>query len=274
MLELMQKLRAGEPVVMGVLNVTPDSFSDGGRFSRVDAAVEHALAMQAAGAAIIDIGGESTRPGADAVATADEIERVVPVIRAIRAQSAVPVSIDTSKAAVMRAAVDAGASMVNDVNALQADGAMEACRELAVPVCLMHKQGTPKTMQINPAYGDVVAEVKAFLLGRAQQCVDVGMAETNIMLDPGFGFGKRLEDNLQLLAHIDALVATGFPVLVGVSRKSMFGALLDLPVEQRLVSSVVAVALAYERGARFFRVHDVKETVDALKLCQAVADAQ
>lgn len=255
---------------MGILNVTPDSFSDGGRFDHLDKAVAHALAMEKAGATILDIGGESTRPGAQAVAVEDEINRVVPVITAIRRQSAIPISIDTSKPAVMRAAIAAGAGMINDVNALQADGALQTCADLAVPVCLMHKQGDPQTMQVNPHYENTLADVQTFLRSRIRACLHAGIAQAYISIDPGFGFGKRLHDNLQLLAHIDALVAMPYPVLVGVSRKSMFGSLLDLPVEQRMCSSVVAAVLAYERGARFFRVHDVKETVDALRLCEAI----
>ncbi len=255
---------------MGILNVTPDSFSDGGHFDHLDKAVAHALAMEKAGANILDIGGESTRPGAQLVAVEDEINRVVPVITAIRRQSAIPISIDTSKPAVMCAAVAAGADMINDVNALQADGALQTCADLAVPVCLMHKQGDPQTMQVNPHYENTLVDVQTFLRSRIRACLHVGIPQACISIDPGFGFGKRLHDNLQLLAHIDALVALPYPVLVGVSRKSMFGTLLDLPVGQRMCSSVAAAVLAYERGARFFRVHDVKETVDALRLCEAI----
>ena len=270
---LQQKLKTGEPVVMGVLNVTPDSFSDGGQFNRHEAAVEHAMAMQTAGADIIDIGGESTRPGAVSVSLEEEIERVVPVIEAIRQHSAIPISIDSSKTEVMRAAIDAGANMVNDVNALQAAGAMEVCSQLKVPVCLMHKQGEPSTMQDNPVYENAVEEVNLFLQQRVKACLQAGIRQENIIIDPGFGFGKRLKDNLQLLRHIDEFLASGYPVLVGVSRKSMFGTLLDLPVEERACISVSAVVLAYTRGARFFRVHDVKATLDALKLCEAVTDS-
>jgi len=270
MLQILNRLHANQWVVMGILNVTPDSFSDGGRFNHLDKALEHALTLEKAGANILDIGGESTRPGARSVTVEDEINRVVPVITAIRRQSAIPISIDTSKPAVMRAAVAAGAGMINDVNALRADGALQTCADLAVPVCLMHKQGDPQTMQENPHYENTVADVQAFLRSRIRSCLHAGIPQTHISIDPGFGFGKRLDDNMQLLAHIDTLVAMSYPVLVGVSRKSMFGTLLGLPVEQRMCSSVAAAVLAYERGARFFRVHDVKETVDALRLCAAI----
>jgi len=266
-----EQLIAGTmPVIMGILNVTPDSFSDGGEFDRVDAAVCHALEMQAQGASIIDIGGESTRPGAQAVGVAQEIDRVVPVIEAIRRQSEIPISIDTSKPEVMKAAVSAGANLINDVNALRAEGAVECCAELAVPVCLMHMQGEPRTMQQNPEYEDVVVDVRDFLLERAQLCMDAGIAASHILLDPGFGFGKTLEHNLQLLARLDRLCTLDFPILVGVSRKSMFGAILDKPVEQRLIASVAGAVVAYGKGARWFRVHDVAETSDALKVCEAL----
>lgn len=272
MQSILEKLRTSQPVVMGILNVTPDSFSDGGLFNRQSTAVEHALAMEQAGADIIDIGGESTRPGAVPVSLDEEMDRVIPVIEAIRANSAIPISIDTSKPQVMREAIQAGASMVNDVNALQAEGALQVCAELAVPVCLMHKQGEPQTMQDNPVYQDVLQEIAAFLHQRIEQAIASGISEQHIMIDPGFGFGKTLQDNLTILANIDVFTCMDYPVLVGISRKSLFGALLDLPVEERLVSSVSAVVLAYTKGARLFRVHDVKETVDALKLC--VADQQ
>lgn len=258
------------PVIMGILNVTPDSFSDGGDFCRVDAAVARALEMQAQGADIIDIGGESTRPGAQSVDAAQEIERVVPVIEAIRQQSGIPISIDTSKPEVMRAAVQAGASLVNDVNALRAQGAVKCCAELAVPVCLMHMQGEPRTMQQNPEYTDVVIDVRDFLLERALVCVDAGIEKNQILLDPGFGFGKTLTHNLQLLSRLNVFCELDFPVLVGVSRKSMFGAILDRPVDERLIGSVAAAIIAYGKGARWFRVHDVAETSDALKICTAL----
>lgn len=257
-------------IVMGILNVTPDSFSDGGKFDRVEHAVEHALRMQQEGADIIDIGGESTRPGAQAVSVDEELERVLPVIRAIRQQSAIPLSIDTSKAEVMRAAVAEGADMVNDVNALQASGAVEVCAELAVPVCLMHMQGQPGTMQQEPRYDDVVKEVADFLLQRYQQCVAAGIAPDRIVIDPGFGFGKTLQHNLDLLNGLDAICGLELPVLVGISRKSMLGAILDKPVEDRLYAGIAAAVIAYTRGARLFRVHDVAPTRDALAVCDAL----
>jgi dihydropteroate synthase len=257
-------------IVMGILNVTPDSFSDGGQFDRVEQAVEHALRMQQEGADIIDIGGESTRPGAQPVSVDEELERVLPVIHAIRQQSAIPISIDTSKAEVMRAAVAEGADMINDVNALQAGGAVEVCAELAVPVCLMHMQGQPRTMQQEPHYVDVVKEVADFLLQRYQRCVAAGIAPDRIVIDPGFGFGKTLQHNLALLRGLDAICALELPVLVGISRKSMLGAILDKPVEDRLYAGIAAAVIAYSRGARLFRVHDVAPTRDALAVCDAL----
>lgn len=254
---------------MGILNVTPDSFSDGGRFNRLDNAVKRALLMQQEGAEIIDIGGESTRPGAVSVSLDEELERVVPVIEKIREFSEVAISIDTTKPKVMLAAIEAGASMVNDVNALQADGALDVCVQYQLPVCLMHKQGLPSTMQDNPQYDDVVDEVKRFLIARADSCVEGGLSKENIIIDPGFGFGKNLENNLSLLKEMPQFCALNYPVLVGISRKSMFGMLLDRDVSERLAASVAAVVIAYQKGARLFRVHDVMETCDALKLCDA-----
>jgi dihydropteroate synthase len=255
---------------MGILNVTPDSFSDGGRFNRLDRALKRALEMQQQGAEIIDIGGESTRPGAIPVSLDEELARVVPVIEKIRENSDIAISVDTSKPEVMQAAITAGAGMVNDVNALQARGATEVCVEFQVPVCLMHKQGSPQTMQHNPQYRDVVAEVKEYLVERARSCIEAGLAAEKICIDPGFGFGKSLENNLSLLQEIRQFCTLGYPVLVGVSRKSMFGLLLDRKIEERLVASTSAAVIAYHEGARFFRVHDVTETCDALKLCEAV----
>ena len=265
-----QLMAARTPVIMGILNVTPDSFSDGGEFDHVDAAVARALAMQAQGALIIDVGGESTRPGAQPVTASQEIERVVPVIEAIRRCSDIPVSIDTSKAEVMAAAVHAGANLVNDVNALRAEGAVECCAELGVPVCLMHMQGEPRTMQQKPDYRDVVNEVRDFLLARVSCCVNAGIATNQIVLDPGFGFGKALTHNLQLLARLNELCELDFPLLVGISRKSMLGAILDRAVDERVIGGVAAAVIAYGKGARWFRVHDVAETSDALKICMAL----
>ena len=255
---------------MGILNVTPDSFSDGGEFDRINAAVARALEMQAQGASIIDIGGESTRPGAQPVDADQEIARVVPVIEAIRQQSDIPISIDTSKPAVMKAAVMAGANLVNDVNALRADGAVECCAKLAVPVCLMHMQGEPRSMQKSPQYSDVIKDVREFLLERARVCLAAGIAQNQIILDPGFGFGKTLEHNLQILSRLNELCKLDFLLLVGISRKSMLGAILDRDVDQRVIGSVAAAVIAYGKGVRWFRVHDVTETSDALKICTAL----
>jgi dihydropteroate synthase len=265
-----QQFDLSRAIVMGILNVTPDSFSDGGKFDRVEIAVEHALRMQQEGADIIDIGGESTRPGAEAVSVADELERVVPVIRAIRQRSAIPISIDTSKPEVMQKAVAEGADMINDVNALRADGAIETCAELAVPVCLMHMQGQPRTMQQDPRYADVVQDVGDFLQQRSQACVAAGMAPDQIVIDPGFGFGKTLQHNLDLLSGLDAICGLELPVLVGISRKSMLGAIIDKPVDDRLYAGIAAAVIAYMKGARLFRVHDVAPIRDALAVCDAL----
>ena len=270
MQHLLKKIRSGQWVVMGILNVTPDSFSDGGRFNQSDNALKQALRMQREGAELIDIGGESTRPGATLVSLDEELARVIPVIEKIREHSEVAISIDTSKPEVMLAAIKAGASMINDVNALHADGAVEVCAKYQVPVCLMHKQGAPQTMQDNPQYDDVVDEVKQYLVSRIQHCIAAGIKVENIIVDPGFGFGKTLENNLCLLKEINQFCTLDVPVLVGISRKSMFGQLLGREVDERLVASTSAVVISYQKGARFFRVHDVAETCDALKLSEAV----
>ena len=220
-------LDLSRPCVMGILNVTPDSFSDGGAFFSPEAALEQARQMVRDGAAIIDVGGESTRPGAEPVTADEEADRVVPVIRTLATELAVPVSVDTSKPEVMRAAVAAGAGLINDVMALQAPGALEAAREAAVPVCLMHMRGEPRTMQSDPVYGDVVSEVLGFLLQRVQACVDAGIPREQLLIDPGFGFGKTLEHNLRLLRQLERFLQPGLPLLVGISRKSMIGTLLD-----------------------------------------------
>jgi dihydropteroate synthase len=257
-------------IVMGILNVTPDSFSDGGRFNHVEHAVEHAMRMQQEGADIIDIGGESTRPGANAVTVDEELERVIPVIRAFRQHSSLPISIDTSKPVVMRAAVTEGANMVNDVNALQAEGAVETCAELGIPVCLMHMQGEPRTMQQDPQYDDVVKDVAAYLQQRSIECIESGIHRNNIVIDPGFGFGKTLRHNLDLLNRLESISELELPVLVGISRKSMLGAILDRPVSERLYAGIAAAVIAYNKGARLFRVHDVAPTRDALAVCDAL----
>ncbi len=270
MQHLLKKIRSGQWVVMGILNVTPDSFSDGGRFNQLDNALKQALKMQQEGAEVIDIGGESTRPGAVPVSPDEELERVVPIIEKIREYSNVAISIDTSKPEVMQAAIEAGANMVNDVNALHADGAIDVCAKYQLPVCLMHKQGAPQSMQNNPQYVDVVDEVKRYLVSRIEYCIAADIKAENIIIDPGFGFGKTLENNLCLLKEIGQFCTLDAPVLVGISRKSMFGLLLDRAVNERLVASTSAAVIAYQKGARFFRVHDVAETCDALKLCEAV----
>ncbi len=256
---------------MGVLNVTPDSFSDGGRFVTPAVALEHGRAMAAAGAAIIDVGGESTRPGAAPVGLAEELDRVVPVIAALAAELEVPISVDTSRPEVMREAVRAGARMINDVRALRRPGALEAAAELAVPVCLMHMQGEPGTMQREPRYRDVVAEVRAFLLARAEACREAGIGRERILIDPGFGFGKTLAHNQRLLARLEVLAASGYPVLVGLSRKSMIGALTGRPTGERASASVVLALEAARRGAAVLRVHDVAATCEGLRLLEWVA---
>jgi dihydropteroate synthase len=258
---------------MGVLNVTPDSFSDGGEYLDLAAALRRAELMVEQGAAIIDVGGESTRPGAAPVGAQDEIRRVVPVIAAIAARLPVPVSVDTSKPEVMSAAVAAGAGLINDVRALQRPGALEAAADLGVPVCLMHMQGEPDTMQQGPAYGDVVAEVAAFLVARMAACMAAGIPAGRILLDPGFGFGKTLTHNLTLLARLRDIAALGPPLLVGLSRKSMLGAITGRPVTERLAGSLAAALLAVDRGAVLVRAHDVAETVDALAVAVALHQA-
>ena len=266
-------LRIPVPAVMGILNVTPDSFSDGGQFDAPGSALRQAEAMAEAGASIIDIGGESTRPGSQGVREQEELDRVIPVIEAIRRITDVPISIDTSKPAVMRAAVAAGASMINDVCALRAEGALQAAAELAVPVCLMHMLGEPRTMQRDPAYTDVVAEVAAFLDERVAACVAAGLAEELIVVDPGIGFGKTRAHNVELLANLRQLRVRGRPLLVGVSRKSTLGELTQREVHERMPASIAAAVMSVLNGADIVRVHDVRETVDALKVAQAIIEA-
>jgi dihydropteroate synthase len=258
-------------VIMGVLNVTPDSFSDGGLFHTVDAALKQVDAMVAEQVDWIDVGGESTRPGAVTVAVDEEINRVVPVISAIRARyPELKISIDSSKPEVMEAAIMAGANMINDVNALQADGAIEVAVKHDVMVCLMHKQGNPEDMQDNPDYTDVVQEVLDFFDQRVEACLSWGMDADLIILDPGIGFGKTLAHNLQLLRHTATFKQMGFPVLIGVSRKSMFGELLGRGVNDRLPGSLAVAQFTYSQGADYFRVHDVAATRDTLKTTQAL----
>lgn len=262
------------PVVMGILNVTPDSFSDGGRHLGKDAALRRAREMIAEGARIIDVGGESTRPGAMPVSADEEMARVVPVIEALRRESDAVVSVDTMKPAVMRAACAAGAEMVNDVLALQAPGALAAVSDSRVAVCLMHMRGEPQTMQASPRYEDVVTEVADFLAARVQACVAAGIAHSRICIDPGIGFGKTLSHNLSLLSRIDALRPIGSPVLIGVSRKSMFGKLLGRDVSDRLPGALAATAVAVWQGAAIVRTHDVRASCDAVRVARALAQAK
>jgi dihydropteroate synthase len=261
------------PLIMGILNVTPDSFSDGGLFASAEEAVAHAERMVSEGADIIDVGGESTRPGGTDVTDEDETRRVLPVLEAL-AGTSVPVSADTRKPAVMRKAIAAGAAMINDVNALRADGALEVVAESNAAVCLMHMQGTPATMQQNPQYRDVVAEVTAFLRERVEACRSAGIGDTRIVIDPGFGFGKTLEHNLMLLASLQKFGELGVAVLAGLSRKGSLGALTGRPVNERVAASIAAALAAVARGASIVRVHDVAATVDALKVWHAVASAR
>jgi len=261
------------PQVMGILNVTPDSFSDGGHFVAHDRALAHARAMVEEGAAIIDVGGESTRPGAGEVPVQQELDRVVPVIEALRAELPAVISVDTRKPEVMRAAVAAGAGLINDVGALREPGALAAAAAAGVPVCLMHMQGEPRSMQQRPRYEDVVAEVRDFLLGRAAACEAAGIPADRILLDPGFGFGKTAEHNLCLLKHLSVLAGTGYPILAGLSRKSLIGTVLGLPVGQRLAPSIALAVLAVWQGARIVRTHDVAATLQAVRMCAAVRAA-
>lgn len=259
---------------MGILNVTPDSFSDGGRFSQLDAALRHAEAMVAAGATLIDVGGESTRPGARVVSPLEELERVAPVVERVARELDVIISVDTSTPAVMRETARLGAGLINDVRSLQRDGALDAAAATGLPVCLMHMLGEPGNMQDNPHYDDLVGEVGGFLAERVAQCVAVGIAPEQIILDPGFGFAKTLQHNLSLFKHMEALHALGRPLLVGVSRKSMIGLALNRPVGERLYGGLALAALAVTKGARILRVHDVAETVDVVRMLAAVESAE
>jgi dihydropteroate synthase len=265
-----RKLDMASVAVMGILNITPDSFSDGGIFLNLGKAIVRAREMVAQGAAIIDVGGESTRPGAQSVSVHEELDRVIPVVERLAKELPVPISIDTSKPDVMHAAVVAGAAFINDVNALRADGALATAAALAVPVCLMHMQGEPRVMQNDPKYEDVVAEVSGFLKQRISAAQGAGIEKERIVVDPGFGFGKTLEHNLSLLRELDRFNALGVPVLAGLSRKSMIGKALGLPVEQRLHASVALALIAVQNGARIVRVHDVAETVQAIRMWETV----
>jgi dihydropteroate synthase len=267
---LSRVLGAGRPMVCGILNVTPDSFSDGGLFDSLERAVEHGCRLAAEGADLIDVGGESTRPGSRPPTLGEELDRVVPVVEALGRQVPVPLSVDTSRPEVMRAAVAAGASMVNDVRALQRPGALEAAAELGVPVCVMHMQRSPETMQEDPRYRDVVTDVRTFLAERMVACLDAGVRPEHLVVDPGFGFGKTLSHNVALLASLDAFTGLGVPVMVGLSRKSVLGRLTGRTVGDRLPGSLAAALVAVQRGASVLRVHDVAATRDVLAVLDAV----
>lgn len=270
-----RKLSFTVPQVMGILNCTPDSFSDGGRYPSVDSAASHALQMIADGATIIDIGGESTRPGSVAVTAEEELRRVIPVIERIRTQSDIPISIDTTKAIVAKAALDAGADIVNDISALKFDNEMLAVvREYQVPIILMHMQGTPQTMQNAPHYNDVIRELITFLQVRIRFCAENGIAQDRIIIDPGIGFGKRLEDNLAILKQLHMFTSLNCPVLVGASRKSFITTMMQTKTstDTRLGGSIAAAVVAVQNGASIVRAHDVAETVQALRLLESIQD--
>ncbi|SEA89184.1 Dihydropteroate synthase [Thiothrix caldifontis] len=267
------KIKQSSVQVMGILNVTPDSFSDGGLFHGIDTALRHVEQMLQEGVDIIDVGGESTRPGAASVPIQVELDRVIPIIEAIRSRFAVPLSVDTSKPEVMLAAVAAGVSLINDVCALQQSGALEACAKLTVPVCLMHMQGQPRTMQQAPYYQDVIGDVRQFFQERIAVCELAGIDRKRLIVDPGFGFGKTLMHNVSLLRDLGEFSALGLPILVGLSRKTMIGNLLNnRPVHERVYGSVAAAVIAAMHGANIVRVHDVGATVDAIKLVNAVLE--
>lgn len=268
------KLNLKSPHIMGVLNITPDSFSDGGMYNHLDTALQQARAMLQMGASIIDVGGESTRPGSTAVSEEEELSRVIPVIKALRQDRQAVISIDTSKPEVMRQAVACGANLINDINALQSPGALEAAAELQVPVCLMHMQNAPATMQQRPVYNNVIDEVSAFFKLRISDCEAAGISKDKIILDPGFGFGKTLQHNLTLLKELARFKQFNLPILVGLSRKSMFGQILNKPVEDRLHASLSAALIAVTNGACIVRVHDVEQTSDVLRVYHAVSQQQ
>lgn len=259
--------------VMGILNVTPDSFSDGGRFAALDAALRHAESMVLAGATLVDVGGESTRPGAPAVSQQEELDRVAPVVERISRELDVIISVDTSAPIVMTEVARLGAGLINDVRSLRREGALQAAAATGLPVCLMHMLGEPGDMQNSPHYDNLVGEVSAFLVDRMQQCAAAGIASERIVLDPGFGFAKTLQHNLSLFKHMDDLLLLGRPLLVGVSRKSMIGQTLNRPVSDRLYGSLALAALAMNKGARILRVHDVAQTVDVVRMIAAVESA-
>ena len=261
------------PQIIGILNFTPDSFSDSGRFFRLDKALFQTEKMLNEGAAIIDIGGESTRPMAEEVSEQEELQRVVPLVEAVRQRFDCWISVDSSKPLVMREAAKVGMDLINDIRALQQPDALQAAAELGLPVCIMHMQGQPRTMQANPKYTDVVQDVLAFLRNRSAECIAAGVRKENLIWDVGFGFGKTVQHNYQLLQRLTTFCEDGYPLLVGLSRKSMIGAVLDKPVEERLIGSAVGALIAAQNGARILRVHDVAATGDALKVWQATINA-
>ena len=261
-----KQIDLSSPRVMGILNLTPDSFSDGGKYTQIETALKQTQQMLSEGAVFIDVGGESTRPGAPEVSVQEELHRVIPVIEAIAQRFDTVVSIDTSKAEVMSEAVSAGAAFINDVRALRQPGALAAASAAGVPVCLMHMQGQPRSMQSAPSYSDVVTQVRTFLQERIAACEKAGIGKTQIIVDPGFGFGKSLEHNFELLENLELLHDLGLPVLAGMSRKSMLGQLLDREVSERLAGSIAVATVAAQKGVQIIRVHDVKQTVDAVKV--------
>ncbi|MFC0227542.1 dihydropteroate synthase [Serratia aquatilis] len=267
-------LDLNHPQVMGILNVTPDSFSDGGKHNSLNDALIHAHALISAGATMIDVGGESTRPGAADVSEEEEIARVVPVVEALAQRFEIFISVDTSKAAVIRESAKVGAHMINDVRSLQEPGALQAAAESGLPVCLMHMQGEPRTMQQAPHYDDLMSDVNAFFQHHIERCTAAGIEKHKLLLDPGFGFGKNLAHNYQLLARLGEFHHFGLPLLVGMSRKSMIGQLLNVPPEQRVIGSVACAVIAAMQGAQIVRVHDVKETVEAIRVVEATLSAR
>ena len=263
-------LDLNKPIIMGIVNVTPDSFSDGGSHNSVDAAFKQAMRLIEEGAEILDIGGESTRPGAPDVALQEELQRVIPVIKRIREASDCVISIDTSKAGVMEAAIEAGADIINDVRALQEPGALEVAAKYSdVPVCLMHMQGQPRTMQTNPTYENLISDINQFFEERVLTCSKAGINQNRIILDPGFGFGKTLSHNFEILEKFNAFSTLGLPLLAGLSRKSMFGQLLNRETSERVAASLAGALLCAQKGAHIIRVHDVKETADVIGVWQA-----
>ncbi|KTD46708.1 7,8-dihydropteroate synthase [Legionella rubrilucens] len=266
---------SAKPLIMGVLNITPDSFADGGRYMNPDAALQQALTMRDAGADLIDLGGESSQPGARAVSIQEQLDRVLPVIEKIRQESDICLSIDTTRAEVMRAAVAAGADLINDIKALSEEGALATAAELNVPVCLMHMKGIPETMQENPYYSkDVVDEINDFFIDRIERCIHAGIASQHLILDPGFGFGKSVQHNLWLTKHIQRFQQHGLPLLLGASRKSTLGAVLNKAVEERLIGSIAVAVFAGLQGVAIIRTHDVGETNQALSMIDAIVQAE